>query len=152
LCLFRLNFFLASFSHCCSLTYLSSLCTAGTPSPARREKHPAARSPSSDALSISDSSHAYGTGTSASQSNAPPIPGLRGDVDDDEPVIFRHEDGGAMPLPRIREVIELPPGYDQLPPRAPSQAPSQALPQAAPQAPQQDRHESRPQRKARLSS
>ncbi|CAE7097273.1 unnamed protein product [Rhizoctonia solani] len=72
-------------------------------------KHPI-RDISGDTVGTSDSSHVYMTGTSVSQS----IPAPRSDFDE-EPMIIRHEDGGAIPPPRTREVIELPPGYDQLP-------------------------------------
>ncbi|KAJ1306047.1 hypothetical protein OPQ81_010760 [Rhizoctonia solani] len=63
----------------------------------------------------SDSSHIYMTGTSASESN----PEIQGHVDD-EPMIIRHEDAGVIiSPPQPREIIELPPGYDQLPRRLP---------------------------------
>ncbi|CCO30210.1 hypothetical protein BN14_04234 [Rhizoctonia solani AG-1 IB] len=75
----------------------------------------------------SDSSHVYGTDTSASQS----IPGARSDIDD-EPMFIQHEDAGAIFPPQPREVIELPPGYDQLPRPPPARAPQQVRPLPVP--------------------
>ncbi|KAG9121089.1 hypothetical protein FRC07_003096 [Ceratobasidium sp. 392] len=44
----------------------------------------------------------------------------RSETEENEPVFIQHADGGSMPLqPRVREVIELPPNYDQLPRRLP---------------------------------
>lgn len=48
---------------------------------------------------------------------------------DDEPMVIRHEDGGAVPLQRVREIIELPPGYDQLPPPPPQTQQQERPPQ-----------------------
>ncbi|KAF8678725.1 hypothetical protein RHS04_05077, partial [Rhizoctonia solani] len=83
-----------------------------------------------------DSFHIYGTDTSASES----VPGARSDVDDD-PMFIQHEDAGTLIPPRTREVIELPPGYDQLPrpppppPAAPAPAPARVAHQPAGRAP-----------------
>ncbi|KAG8690271.1 hypothetical protein FRC11_012769, partial [Ceratobasidium sp. 423] len=79
-------------------------------------------------VDTSDLSQVYGTGTSTNQSTL----GFRSDPDD-EPMIIRHEDAGAIIPARTREVIELPPGYDQLPrPLPPIQAPQEARPQPMP--------------------
>ncbi|KDN47871.1 hypothetical protein RSAG8_03291, partial [Rhizoctonia solani AG-8 WAC10335] len=67
-----------------------------------------------DTADTSDSSQVYMAGTSASQST----PGFRSDTDD-EPMFIRHEDAGAIIPHRTREVIELPPGYHELPRRLP---------------------------------
>ncbi|CAE6450994.1 unnamed protein product [Rhizoctonia solani] len=78
-----------------------------------------------------DSFHIYGTDTSASES----VPGARSDVDDD-PMFIQHEDAGTLIPPRTREVIELPPGYDQLPrpppPPPPPPAPARVAHQVRP--------------------
>ncbi|KAK7469041.1 hypothetical protein VKT23_003535 [Stygiomarasmius scandens] len=90
----------------------------------RSDKRPphSPHSPSNPS-NTSDSSHGYTNTTNTfGQPSSPP--GLRssrhvssetGQENENEPVIIRHEDGGAVTLPRVREVIELPPGYDQLP-------------------------------------
>ncbi|CAE6502396.1 unnamed protein product [Rhizoctonia solani] len=82
---------------------------------------------SGDTVNAGDSSQVYGTtSTSASQST----PGFRSD---DEPMIIRHEDAGAIIPARTREVIELPPGYDQLPRSLPlTQTPQEARPHPTP--------------------
>ncbi|KAF8608359.1 hypothetical protein BDV93DRAFT_519404 [Ceratobasidium sp. AG-I] len=95
----------------------------------------------------SESSHMHGTGTSQSSSSAPPVPMLPTFArrEDDNPVFIQHEDGGSMPLPRAREVIELPPGYHQLPPQPPTRQ-LRPLPQPQPQ-PRGERGEAQGQRK-----
>ncbi|EUC62404.1 alphaherpesvirus glycoprotein E domain protein, putative [Rhizoctonia solani AG-3 Rhs1AP] len=75
----------------------------------RQEDAPRKRPIRRETVDSSDSSQVYMTGTSVSQST----PGFRGDADD-EPMIIRHEDAGIIVPSRTREVIELPPGYDQL--------------------------------------
>ncbi|QRV83981.1 alphaherpesvirus glycoprotein E domain protein [Ceratobasidium sp. AG-Ba] len=46
----------------------------------------------------------------------------RSNTGDSEPMIIQHADGGSVPMqPRPREVIELPPNYDQLPRSLPRQ-------------------------------
>ncbi|CAE6458041.1 unnamed protein product [Rhizoctonia solani] len=71
----------------------------------------------------SESFQVYRTDTSASQST----PELRSDVDD-EPMFIQHEDAGTIIPPRSREVIELPPGYYQLPRSQPAPAPRAVRP------------------------
>ncbi|CUA67016.1 hypothetical protein RSOLAG22IIIB_02932 [Rhizoctonia solani] len=80
------------------------------PNPSRKRP---IRNTTGETVDSSDSSQVYMTGTSVSQFT----PGLHGEAD--EPMIIRHEDAGAIIPPRIREVIELPPGYDQVPPSLP---------------------------------
>ncbi|QRV98033.1 alphaherpesvirus glycoprotein E domain protein [Ceratobasidium sp. AG-Ba] len=56
-----------------------------------------------------------GPGTSSGRRN-------RSNTGDSEPMIIQHADGGSVPIqPRPREVIELPPNYDQLPRSLPRQ-------------------------------
>lgn len=98
---------------------------------ARQRTHVSA--PSRETLE-SESSHMQSTGTSQSQAGAPPVPALptlAREPEDENPVFIQHQDGGSVPPPRAREIIELPPGYHQLP-RPPPRQP-RPLPQTQPQ-------------------
>jgi len=100
---------------------LISLFSTDNSSTSRRsDKHPP-HSPHSSSNPSNASESSYGTNTFGQPSSPPGLRSPRhvssetGQENENEPVIIRHEDGGAVPLPRVREVIELPPGYDQLP-------------------------------------
>ncbi|KAG9089487.1 hypothetical protein FS749_001297 [Ceratobasidium sp. UAMH 11750] len=72
-----------------------------------RTRNAATRQTSHETLTSAESSH----GAPATSSARPNLPEAEA-----EPVYIQHADGGAVPIqPRPREVIELPPTYDQLP-------------------------------------
>lgn len=81
---------------------------------ASRTRNGATRRVSDDTFTTSESSS--GTpGTFTGGRN-------RSETDYSEPVVIQHADGGSVPIqPRTREVIELPPNYNQLPRRLPQQ-------------------------------
>ena len=91
-------------------------------------KHTARARLSRDTANASDDSYTHGTTLTTDASTMPPgTSSVQGDSD--EPMFIRHQDAGAVPLPRAREVIELPPGYHQLPrrlPQPPHSSPSEA--------------------------
>ncbi|KAG8722978.1 hypothetical protein FRC09_005268 [Ceratobasidium sp. 395] len=81
------------------------------PSSARSptSQSPATRQMSRETLTSAESSHGA-PGTSSARRDQSET------TEESEPVFIQHADGGSVPIqPRPREVIELPPNYDQVP-------------------------------------
>ncbi|KAG8791734.1 hypothetical protein FRC12_008266 [Ceratobasidium sp. 428] len=92
-------------------TPLSSNRKTTLPSSARSptSQSPTARRMSRETLTSAESSHGA-PGTSSARRDQSET------TEESEPVFIQHADGGSVPIqPRPREVIELPPNYDQVP-------------------------------------